>query len=131
MPISNPRGAQVWQSCFVTDSFASVTNWLTVPEVADQLNIPLGRVRRLIEEHVLFSVKRDGVQMIPAELIVDGEPLASLRGTIVVLLDSGFDYQGALEWLYKFDDALPGTPMEFLLKGHKSAVRRLAMSLAF
>ncbi len=121
----------MWQSCFVTDSFASVTNWLTVPEVADQLNIPLGRVRRLIEEHVLFSVKRDGVQLIPAELIVDGEPLASLRGTIVVLLDSGFDYQGALEWLYKFDDALPGTPMEFLLKGHKSAVRRLAMSLAF
>ncbi|MEN9970203.1 MAG: hypothetical protein RLZZ229_411 [Actinomycetota bacterium] len=120
----------MWQSCLVTDSFASVTQWLTVPEVADQLNIPLGRVRRLIEEHYLFAVKRDGVQKIPAELLVEGEPLPSLRGTIVVLLDSGFDLDGAIEWLYQVDDSLPGTPMEFLLKGHKSAVRRLAMSLA-
>ena len=113
------------------DPFASVTEWLTVPEVADALDIPLGKVRRLIEEHYLFSVKRDGVAKVPGELIVDGETLPSLPGTIVVLLDAGFTLDGAIEWLYKFDDSLPGTPMEFLLKGHKSAVRRLAMSLAF
>jgi len=120
----------VWQSCLVIDPFASVSQWLTVPEVADILGIPLGKVRRLIEEHALVAVKRDGVLKVPAELIEDGETLPSLPGTIVVLLDSGFTLDAAIEWLYTFDDSLPGTPIEFLLKGHKSAVRRLAMSLA-
>lgn len=112
------------------DAFEKVTAWLTIPEAADVLGIPMGRVRRLVEEHHLIAVKRDGVPLIPAEVIVDGEPLPSLRGTMIVLLDSGFNLESAMEWLYVFDDSLPGTPMEFLLKGHKSAVRRLAMSLA-
>ena len=112
------------------DAFDKVTAWLTVPEAAEVLGIPMGRVRRLVDEHHLIAVKRDGVPLIPAEVIVDGEPLASLHGTMIVLLDSGFNLEAAMEWLYAFSDSLPGTPMEFLLKGHKSAVRRLAMLLA-
>lgn len=112
------------------DAFEEVTAWLTVPEAADVLNIPMGRVRRLVDEHHLIAVKRDGVPLIPAEVIVEGEPLPSLHGTMIVLLDSGFTVENAMEWLYTFSDILPGTPMEFLLKGHKSAVRRLAMLLA-
>ncbi len=112
------------------DAFEEVTAWLTVPEAAEVLNIPMGRVRRLIDEHHLIAVKREGVPLIPAEIIVDGEPLPSLHGTMIVLLDSGFNIENAMEWLYVFNDNLPGTPMEFLLKGHKSAVRRLAMLLA-
>lgn len=112
------------------DAFEEVTTWLTVPEAAEVLNMPMGRVRRLIDEHHLIAVKRDGVPLIPAEIIVDGEPLPSLHGTMIVLLDSGFKIENAMEWLYTFNDNLPGTPMEFLLKGHKSAVRRLAMLLA-
>ncbi|MEO0027681.1 MAG: hypothetical protein RL716_1012 [Actinomycetota bacterium] len=120
----------MWQSCLVNDVLDAVPAWLTVPEVADQLDITLGRVRRLIEERHLVAARRDGVLKVPAELIVDGEPLASLHGTIIVLLDSGLDIDEAVKWLYTFDDTLPGTPMEFLLKGHKSAVRRSAMMLA-
>jgi excisionase family DNA binding protein len=104
-----------------------VASWITVPEAADRMGVPLGRVRRFIEEHHLIATKRDGVVSIPTEIIVDGEPLASLHGTIIVLLDSGYSLDAAFEWLYTHDDQLPGTPMEFLLKGHKSAVRRLAM----
>ena len=70
--------------------FANVSKWLTVPEAAELLGVPLGRVRRLIEDHHLFSVKRDGVQYLPSETIVGNEPLASLHGTLVVLLDAGF-----------------------------------------
>jgi len=114
----------------VSDVLASVASWITVPDAADLMGVPLGRVRRFIEEHHLVAVKRDGVVSIPAEIIVDGEPLPSLHGTIIVLLDSGYALEAAVEWLYTHDDSLPGTPMEFLLKGHKSAVRRLAMMQA-
>ena len=114
----------------MSDVLASVASWITVPDAADLMGVPLGRVRRFIEEHHLVAVKRDGVVSIPAETIVDGEPLASLHGTVVVLLDSGYSIDAAVEWLYTHDDSLPGRPMEFLLKGHKSAVRRLAMMQA-
>ena len=86
----------MWQSLPVSDVFSNVSAWLTVPEAAELLEVPLGRVRRLIEDHHLISIKRDGVQYVPAELIVDKEPLPSLHGTIVVLLDAGFDLNGAI-----------------------------------
>ncbi len=120
----------MWQSCTVNNVLDSVPSWLTVPEVAEILDIPVGRVRRLLEEHHLIGIKRDGILSIPSEIISEGETLPSLPGTIVVLLDAGLEYQAAFEWLYTFNESLPGTPMEFLLKGHKSAVRRLAMLLA-
>lgn len=120
----------MWQSCLVNDVLDKVQGWITVPEAAELLNVPVGRVRRFIEEHHLIAIKREGVLMIPSEIIVDGEPLPSLPGTIIVLLDSGLDYESAFRWLYTVDESLPGTPMEFLLKGHKSAVRRAAMLLA-
>lgn len=120
----------MWQSNTVNEVLAGVTDWYTIEEVAEQLGISVGKVRRLIQEHQIFGVRRDGQIMVPQEIIINGEPLASLHGTLVVLLDSGFTIESAINWLYTYDESLPGTPMEFLLKGHKSAVRRLAMSLA-
>ncbi len=120
----------MWQSCLVSNVLDKVSGWLTVPEAAELLNVPLGRVRRLIEEHHLIAIKREGILSIPSEIIIEGEPLPSLPGTMIVLLDSGLKYQDAFEWLFTVEDSLPGTPMEFLLKGHKSAVRRAAMMLA-
>lgn len=125
-----PSSASVWQSLVVTDVFENVTSWLTVPDAAEVMEIPIGRVRRLIEDHHLISVKRDGVQYIPAEIVVDKEPLASLHGTIVVLLDSGFDLDGAIRWLYTVNDVLGQTPMAALVAGKKSEIRRLAQALA-
>ncbi len=120
----------MWQSSRVSNVFDSVSDWYTIGEVADIFQVSVGKVRRLVEEHQLFTIRRDGEPKIPQHIIVEGEPLPSLRGTILVLLDSGFNLDQALEWLYTEDDSLPGKPIDFLIKGHKSAVRRLAMSLA-
>lgn len=120
----------MWQSCRVIDPFASIDEWLSVPEAADLLNVQPGRVRRLIEEHHLFAIRRDGVQKIPAHLIVDGETLPGVQGSIIVLLDSGFDLDGAVKWLYTPDSALESTPINSLIKGRKTEVRRLAQMLA-
>jgi excisionase family DNA binding protein len=114
----------------VAEPLDQVSRWITLAEAAELLNIPVGKVRRLIEEHSLISIKRDGVQNIPAEIIIDGEPLHSLRGTILVLLDSGFSLQSAIDWLYTKEESLGNTPMESLIAGRKSEVRRVAQSLA-
>ena len=114
----------------MTEPLDQVSSWLTVTEAAELLGIQVGKVRRLIEEHHLISIKRDGVQRIPAELIIDGEPLASLRGTIVVLLDDGFSLDGAINWLYTVEESLKTTPVQALIAGRKAEVRRLAQALA-
>lgn len=120
----------MWQSCFVSNAIENVSDWITVPEAAERLGVPLGRVHRMLEEHDLIFVKIDGVKKIPAEIIVDQEPLSSLKGTVSVLLDSGFSLEGAVEWLYTPDETLPGTPMGALLAGRKTEIRRRAQALA-
>jgi excisionase family DNA binding protein len=114
----------------VSEPLDQVTRWITLTEAAELLGIPVGKVRRLVEEHSLIAIKRDGVQNIPAEIIVDGEPLHSLRGTILVLLDSGFTLESAINWLYTKEESLGNTPMASLIAGRKSEVRRVAQSLA-
>lgn len=123
-------GSRVWQSLLVSKVLEQVTQWITVPEAAELLNMPLGKVHRLIDEHELITVRVDGVKKIPAELIVDGEPLASLKGTLSVLIDSNFELDEAIEWLYTPDETLPGTPMQALIEGRKTEIRRRAQALA-
>ena len=114
----------------MNEPLEQVTEWLTIPEAGERLGIVPGKVRRLIEEHHLIAIKEAGVQRIPAELIIDGEPLHSLRGTILVLLDSGFTLGGAIKWLYSIEDSMNVTPISALISGRKTEVRRIAQSLA-
>ena len=106
------------------------TEWLTIPEVAEKLNLPLGKIHRLIEEHSLIEYRINGVRKVPIDAIKDGEPLPNLRGTVLVLLDSGFSVEGAIEWLYSYEDSLKSTPMAALIAGKKAEIRRLAQALA-
>jgi hypothetical protein len=106
-----------------------VKNWLSVDQAAEALSIPKGRVNRLLEEYSLVGIKRDGVLMIPADIIVDGEPLAPVRGTIIMLLDSGYSIEESIKWLFTHSDVLGQTPLQSLLEGKKAPVRRLAQML--
>jgi hypothetical protein len=106
-----------------------VDAWLTIDEVANLLGISSGKVRRLIDEHILFSYKVEKEPMVPANLIVDGEPLSSIRGTMILLLDLGLSLQEAITWLYEVNDELGTEPISALLAGHKAPVRRAAQGL--
>lgn len=113
----------------MSNSLDNVTHWLTILETAESLGIPKGKVNRLLEDHTLVAVKREGQLMIPAALIVDGEPLASLRGTIIMLQDSGYSIEESVAWLFSHSEVLGQTPLESLLEGKKAPVRRLAQML--
>lgn len=106
-----------------------VDSWLTIDEVAQALGVSASKVRRLIEEHILFAVRVDKEPKVPAHLIQNGEPLSSIRGTMLLLIDMGFTESEAIEWLYSENDNLGTTPMAALLQGHKAPVRRAAQAL--
>jgi hypothetical protein len=106
-----------------------VKSWVTLEQAAEQLSVSPSKVKRYLEEHILFAVKIDKQLMIPAEIIVANEPLSSIRGTMLQLLDLGLTETEAIEWLYQENDSLGETPMSALLKGHKAPVRRAAQAL--
>lgn len=111
-------------------SIDSVSEWLTYAEVAAKLGVSAGRVSRLVEENQLISVRRDREYMVPAHLIQNGQPLPSLRGTIIVLTDAGLTLDAAVDWIYSESADLGATPISQLLLGHKAPVRRAAQAFA-
>src|SRR5690606_31421560 len=101
-----------------------------MPDLVEALGEPLGRVRRLIDEHYLVGAKSSGVFAVPSVFIVDGHPLPSLRGTIIALQDAGFSEDEVVDWLLTEEETLGRSPIDALLAGHKSEVRRIARTLA-
>ncbi len=118
--------APAWHSWMVSDP-----NWLTVPDLVELLGITPSRVRRLIEDRVLLAARVDGILKVPADFIVDGEPLHELRGTVMVLADCGYTDDEAMHWLLTEVDSLGTAPITALRAGRKAEVRRVAQALAF
>ena len=105
------------------------TAWLTVPDLVTLLGQPVGRIHRLIEEHRLPATRRNGALQVPALCIRDGEPLSELRGTLLVLLDSGLTVDEAIDWMLAEDDFLGMSPLDAMRAGGKASVRKAAQLL--
>lgn len=108
----------------------AMTEWLTVPDLVEQLSLSPSRVRRLIEEHVLVATRRDGVLVVPADFLRDGHPVESLHGTAMVLADAGFSDDEMVDWLLAEESSIGTSPIAALREGRKSLVRRVAQALA-
>lgn len=106
-------------------------SFFTISEVAERLQLSVSKVRRLIEDHHLGAFRIDGALRVPTEFIQDDQPLPSLRGTLLVLIDAGFSDDEAMDWLFAVSDELGECPIDSLVAGRKSAVRRATQSLAF
>lgn len=110
-----------------------VGDWLTLPDVAEALDLPITKVHGLINERSLVSVRVTdrGIRSVPAEFISDGHVLESLKGTAVVLGDSGFSDEEIIRWLFTEDESLPGRPIDALKEGRKTEIRRRAQAAAW
>jgi excisionase family DNA binding protein len=105
--------------------------WLTVPDVAERLDVPVTKVRQMIREHKMLAVRTDGVLRVPADFVGDGVLLKGLPGLLTVLSDAGYSDEEAMRWLYTPDDTLPGTPVQALAENRGREVSRRAQASAF
>lgn len=131
-----------WQTGRVTEASHRVDQdlqelvgeWLTVPDAAERLGVPLSRVRQWIadREVVAARIGERSVVAVPARFFDESGPRSDLRGTITVLADGGMDDTEIIRWLFTPDDTLPvpGAPIDALWAGRKREVRRRAQAEA-
>jgi len=111
---------------------ALVGEWLSLPEVADLLGLPVGRVKQLLRDRKLLAVKRpDGPLAVPAAFVDGNQIVKGLCGTLTLLFDCGFGELEALRWLFTADESLPGTPIDAIVERRATEVNRRAQALAF
>jgi hypothetical protein len=117
----------------VTESGKSVepADWLTLPDIAERLELPITRVHQMIRDHALLAVRRDGILRVPAELVAGRTVLKHLPGVLTLLHDAGYNEEEALRWLYTPDESLPGTPAVALDGAAATEVKRRAQALGF
>jgi hypothetical protein len=109
------------------------TGWLTLPDLAEQIDEPLSKVRDWIRERRLVAVERGEppVKSVPAEFVHDGHLIKGLFGALTVLADAGYSPEESLRWLLTEEPTLPGRPVDMMAEGRHHAVKRRAMTLAF
>jgi hypothetical protein len=111
---------------------ALVGEWLSLPDVAARLDLPVSRVKQLLRDRKLLAVTRPGGdRAVPAAFIDGGQIVKGLAGTLTLLHDCGFEDDEALRWLFTADDTLPGTPIDALYAHRGTEVNRRAQALAF
>jgi Rv2175c C-terminal domain of unknown function len=115
----------------VTDSPVEPADWLTLPDLAERLELPITRVHQMVRDHALLAVRRDGVLRVPAELVAGRTVLKHLPGVLTLLHDAGYTDEEALRWLYTPDETLPGTPAVALDGDLATEVKRRAQALGF
>jgi excisionase family DNA binding protein len=106
-------------------------DWLTVPEVAERLGVPVTRVHQLVRDGTLAGVRDDGVLRIPGGFLTGDAVVKALPGVLTLLRDAGFSVEEAVRWLHTADDTLPGTPVDALRGDRGREVKRRAQALAF
>jgi hypothetical protein len=116
----------------VAGDAAQPAEWLTLPDIAERLDLPINRVHQMIRDRALLAVRREGVLRVPAELASGHIVLKHLPGVLTLLHDAGYNDEEALRWLYTPDDTLPGaTPAVALGGDGATEVKRRAQALGF
>ncbi len=112
-----------------------VGEWLTIPDLGERLGLRLSDVRQLIADRQLLGLRIGprNVMSVPSKFVNEDGPLPALPGTFTVLADSRMSDAEILRWLFTPDPTLPvqGAPIDALLGGFKTEVRRRAMEAAF
>ncbi len=110
-----------------------VQDWIPLPDIAESLGVSITAVHQLVSDGTLLAqrIGEGKVRKVPAAFIQEGKVLDSLKGTISVLRDAGYSDEDALRWLFTPDETLPGTPVDAMIAGRKTEIRRRAQALAW
>jgi hypothetical protein len=100
---------------------------LTLAEAAEALGVPVNRIQQYVRDGQLLAVRdAAGVQHVPALFVQNGAIVKSLPSVITQLRDARFEDAEIVDWLFRDDDSLPGSPIDALCANRGSEVKRRA-----
>lgn len=110
-----------------------VGEWTPLPDIAEALDVSITAVHQLVSDGSLLALRigEGKVRKVPAAFIQGNRVLDSLKGTISVLRDARYSDEDAIRWLFTPDESLPGTPVDAMIAGRKTEIRRRAQALAW
>lgn len=105
---------------------------LTIPAVAEALDVAVTRVHQYLRDGALVSVRdAEGRRCVPALFVQDGAIVKSLRSVITLLRDAQYADEEIVDWLLREDDSLPGSPIAALRENRGTEVKRRAQVAGF
>ncbi|MEU4221915.1 Rv2175c family DNA-binding protein [Actinoplanes sp. NPDC026623] len=107
------------------------TEWINLPDVADKLGVSISKVHQMIRDGALLAVRRDGIRVVPADLVANSTVLKHLPGVLTLLRDNGYNDEEALRWLYEPDVTVDGCAAKGLGGDRAREVKRRAQALGF
>jgi hypothetical protein len=110
---------------------AGPTEWINLPDVAEKLGVSISKVHQMIRDGALLAVRRDGIRVVPADLVANSTVLKHLPGVLTLLHDAGYNDEEALRWLYEPDSTLDGCGAVGLGGDRAREVKRRAQALGF
>jgi hypothetical protein len=111
---------------------ADVPELVTFDRAAELLAVPPKRISQLLSDGELIAARDEsGVRGIPAEFVQDGVVVKALPAVIRLLRDARYEDGEIVEWLYRADDSLPGTPIQALRQNRGREVKRRAQVAGF
>jgi Rv2175c C-terminal domain of unknown function len=114
-----------------TGAIVEPAEWLTLPDIAEMLDVKITKVHQLIRERTMLAVRTNGVLRVPAEFLANDTIRKHLPGVLNLLLDAGYNDEEAMRWLFTEDSTLPGTPVAALAGPKATEVKRRAQALGF
>ncbi|HEY1487118.1 MAG TPA: Rv2175c family DNA-binding protein [Micromonosporaceae bacterium] len=114
-----------------TGALVEPAGWLTLPDIAEMLDVKITKVHQLIRERTMLAVRTDGVLRVPSEFLANDTVRKHLPGVLNLLLDAGYNDEEAMRWLFTEDPTLPGTPATALAGPRATEVKRRAQALGF
>jgi hypothetical protein len=104
---------------------------LSEHEAGERLGLSMLQVHGMVRDGLLIAVRQDGRRGIPAEFLQDGQIVKHLSSVLTQLRDARYTEDEMLEWLYRSDDSLPGTPLQALRENRGTEVKRRAQVAGF
>jgi hypothetical protein len=105
---------------------------LALPDIAVLLDLPITRVHQLLRDGELVAVAReDGPRAVPAAFVADGVVVKGLPGVIRLLRDARYEDGEIVDWLFRADESLPGTPIQALRENRGTEIKRRAQAAGF
>jgi len=105
--------------------------WVNLPDVSEKLGVSISKVHQMIRDGELIAVQRDGIRVVPAELVANDIVLKHLPGILTLLRDAGYNDEEALRWLYEPDATVDGCGAKGLGGDRAREVKRRAQALGF